>query len=274
MQKRRIAGKVLDPYVMGKDYVEFNFKNGSSLGLGNVRGLRRQSLIFEEVIEQDEIKVNEVYIPLLNEPRKMSNGLLNPYEPQSQQIYITTAGYQGTFAYQKLVEILCRSVLEPNKYFVLCGTYRIPLSCGLTAQKQIEDVINSPSFSKASFEREYESRWSDAPAGAAFSANLVASLRQVKMVELKDKRTQAQLEDGSFYAICADMSKDGAAETAVGVAKVIPKDYYFTYKFVNLFTVPSTDYMVIANTFKKAVLAYNAKLLIYDANGVGAGIRD
>lgn len=92
MQKRTIAGKVLDPYVMGKDYVEFNFKNGSSLGLGNVRGLRRQSLIFEEVIEQDEIKVNEVYIPLLNEPRKMANGLINPYEPQSQQIYVTTAG--------------------------------------------------------------------------------------------------------------------------------------------------------------------------------------
>lgn len=158
MQKRRIAGKLLDPYSMGKDYVEFNFKNGSSLGLGNVRGLRRQSLIFEEVIEQDEIKVNEVYIPLLNEPRKMSNGLLNPYEPQSQQIYITTAGYQGTFAYQKLIEILCRSVLEPGKYFVLSGTYRIPLSCGLTAQRQIEDVINSPSFSKESFEREYESR--------------------------------------------------------------------------------------------------------------------
>lgn len=274
MQKRRIAGKLLEPYVMGKDYVEFNFKNGSSLGLGNVRGLRRQSLIFEEVIEQDEIKVNEVYIPLLNEPRKMSNGLLNPYEPQSQQIYITTAGYQGTFAYQKLVEILCRSVLEPHKYFVLTGTYRIPLSCGLTAQKQIEDVINSPSFSKASFEREYESRWSDAPAGAAFSANLISSLRQVKMIELKDKRTQTQIDDGSFYAICADMAKDGAAETAVGVAKVIPKDYYFTYKFVNLFMVPSTDYMVIANSFKKAVLVYNAQLLIYDANGVGAGIRD
>lgn len=158
MQKRKVAGKILDAYKMGKDYVEFNFKNGSSLGLGNVRGLRRQSLIFEEVIEQDPIKVNEVYIPLLNEPRKMANGLINPYEPQSQQIYITTSGYQGTFAYEKLIEILCRSVLEPDKYFVLGGSYRIPLSCGLTAQKQIEDVINSPSFSKSSFEREYESR--------------------------------------------------------------------------------------------------------------------
>ena len=274
MQKRKVAGKILDAYKMGKDYVEFNFKNGSSLGLGNVRGLRRQSLIFEEVIEQDEIKVNEVYIPLLNEPRKMHNGLINPYEPQSQQIYITTAGYQGTFAYQKLIEILCRSVLEPDKYFVLSGSYRIPLSCGLTAKKQIEDVINSPSFSKSSFEREYESRWSDAPMGAAFSSNVITSLRQVKVIELKDKRTPEQLEKDCFYVICADMAKDGAADTAVGIAKVIPKDYYFTYKFINLLTIPSTDYMVVANTFKKLVLAYNAQLLVYDANGVGAGLRD
>ena len=70
------------------------------------------------------------------------------------------------------------------------------------------------------------------------------------------------------------MAKDGSAETAVGVAKVMPKEYMFTYKFVNLFTIPSTDYLVIANEFKKAALAYRAKLLIYDANGVGAGIRD
>lgn len=274
MQKRRIAGKLLDAYKMGKDYVEFNFRNGSSLNLGNVRGLRRESLIFEEVIEQDPIQVNEVYIPLVNEPRKMSNGLINPYEPQSQQIYITTAGYQNTFPYQKLIEILCRSVLEPSKYFVLTGTYRIPLSCGLTSQKQIEDIINSPSFSRSSFEREYESRWSDAPAGAAFSTNLISALRQVKLVELKDKRTDIQKENDVFYAISVDMAKDGGADTAVGVAKVTPKDHYFTYKVVNLFTIPSTDYMVVANTLKKTVKCYNAKLLIYDANGIGAAIRD
>ena len=274
MQKRKVAGKILEAYKMGKDYVEFNFKNGSSLGLGNVRGLRRQSLIFEEVIEQDEIKVNEVYIPLLNEPRRKADGLINPNEPQSPQIYITTAGYQGTFSYDKLIEILCRAVLEPTKYFVLGGSYRIPLACGLTSPKQIEDIVNSPSFSKSSFEREYESRWSDAPMGAAFSANMVSSLRQVKIVELKDKMTEKQKEDNCFYVICADMAKDGSAETAVGVAKVIPKDHYFSYKFVNLLTIPSTDYMVIANSFKKLVLTYNAKLLIYDANGIGAAMRD
>jgi hypothetical protein len=110
--------------------------------------------------------------------------------------------------------------------------------------------------------------------GAAFSANIITSLRQVKLVELKDKRTTEQKEKDCFYVICADMAKDGIADTAVGVAKVIPKENYFTYKFVNLLKVASTDYMVVANTFKKLVLTYNAKMLVYDANGVGAGLRD
>lgn len=274
MQKRKIAGKLLDAYKMGADYVEFSFKNGSHLDLGNVRGLRRESLIFEEIIEQNATKVNEVYIPLLNKPRTMANGLINPYEPQSQQIYITTAGFQGTFAYQKLVEVLAMSVLEPDKYFALGGTYLIPLKLGLTAQKQIEEVKNSPSYSPASFSREYLSRWSDAPQGAAFSSSIISALRQVKLVELEDKRTANAIADNQFYVICADMAKDGSAETAVGIARVIPKEHYFTYKFVNLLTIPSTDYMDIANEFKKLVLTYNAKLLIYDANGIGAAMRD
>ena len=274
MQKRKIAGKLLDAYKMGADYVEFAFKNGSHLDLGNVRGLRRESIIFEEIIEQDATKVNEVYIPLLNRPRTMANGLINPHEPQSQQIYITTAGYQGTFAYQKLIETLCMSILEPDKYFVLGGTYRLPLRLGLTAQKQIDEVRNSPSFSPASFAREYLSRWSDAPQGAAFSSSVISALRQVKLVELKDKRSDIAIDNNEFYVICADMAKDGTAETAVGIARVIPKEHYFTYKFINLLTIPSTDYMEIANEFKKLVLTYNAKLLIYDANGIGAAMRD
>ena len=267
-QKRTIAGKRLDAYKMGNDYVEFNFKNGSSLGLGNVRGLRKESLIFEEIIEQDPTKVNEVYIPLLNRPRAMANGLINPNEPQSQQIYITTAGFQNSFAYNKMIEILCRSILEPTKYFCLTGTYRIPLSLGLTSKKIVEDAINSPSFTKDSFEREYESRWSDAPVGAAFTSNNIAALRQVKVIELRDHLTQKQKEDGCFYVVCADMAKDGSAETAVGVAKITPGEHRFTYKFVNLFTVASTDYLDVANAFKRAAMAYNAKLLCYDANGV------
>jgi len=273
MQKIKKGGKLLDAYKMGTDYVEFNFRNGSSLQIGGVRGLRKESLIFEEIIEQDAIKVNEVLIPMLNRPRAMSNGLINPYEPQSQQIYVTTAGYQGTFAYQKMIEILCRSVIEPDKYFVIGATYRIPLANGLTSRKQIEDVINAPTFSKDSFEREYESVWSGAPAGAAFSASLISTLRQVRKVELQYNLSASQEDQDCFYVVCADMAKDGKADTAVGVAKVVPKEH-FTYKFVNLFDISASDYLVVANILKQTILKYKARLLIYDANGIGAAIRD
>ena len=271
MQKRRIAGKLIDPYIMGKDYIEFYFKNGSSLGLGNVRGLRRESLILEEVIEQDPTTVNEVYLPLLNKPRANAQGLINPYEPQSQQIYITTAGYQGTYAYDKCVETMCRSVLDPEHYIVLHGSFRIPLSCKLTSPSMIEDAKDSPSFTKESFDREYESRWSNAPKGAAFTSNLISSLRKIKKIELKPNLKPNSEE---FYVMCADMAKDGSAQTAVGIGKIIPGEHYFNYKFVNLLTIDSTDYMVVANEFKKLILKYDIKLFIYDANGVGAGIRD
>jgi len=173
-----------------------------------------------------------------------------------------------------MIEILCRSVIEPDKYFVIGATYRIPLANGLTSRKQIEDVINSPSFSKDSFEREYESVWSDAPAGAAFSASLISTLRQIKKVELEYNLSPAQEENDCFYAVCADMAKDGKADTAVGVAKVIPKDHFFTYKFVNLFDISISDYLAVANILKRTVMTYHAKLLIYDANGIGAAIRD
>jgi hypothetical protein len=210
---------------------------------------------------------------MLNRPRAMSNGLINPYEPQSQQSYVTTAGYQGTFAYQKMIEILCRSVIEPDKYFVIGATYRIPLANGLTSRKQIEDVINAPTFSKDSFEREYESVWSGAPAGAAFSASLISTLRQVRKVELQYNLSASQEDQDCFYVVCADMAKDGKADTAVGVAKVVPKEH-FTYKFVNLFDISASDYLVVANILKQTILKYKARLLIYDANGIGAAIRD
>lgn len=70
------------------------------------------------------------------------------------------------------------------------------------------------------------------------------------------------------------MAKDGSAATVVEIFKVTPKEYMFNYKLVNLFKADTTDYEKIANILKQTVLMYNARLLIYDANGIGAAIRD
>ena len=260
------------PYIQGEDYAEFRFTNGSRFDVigGHPRGGRRNFGVFEEIIEQDPVKVNEELLPLMNSPRTGYDGKINPYEKQGQKMYVTTAGYQGEFAYDKCIENLCYSVLDPDNYISLGGSYIIPLMHGRLEEQTMREIISSPSFDQDSLEREYISRWSGSKSGAVFGPSTIATLR--KIVRAEYKAADELGED--FYVISADMAKDGSADTAVIIYRVSPREYMFYYKAVNLFTINSTDYEVVANELKKTIALYDATLFVYDANGIGASLRD
>lgn len=160
MQKFRRAGKLKDPFTDSGDSVQFNFSNGSIFDVvgGHMRGGRRHSGLFEEVIDQDPDYINAEIIPLLNTLRlNPRTGEVNPGEPQGMKTYITTAGYQGTFAYDKLVETLCYSMIDPNKYIVMGGSYKIPVLHGLLVADTIREILSSPSYKAEDVDREYRS---------------------------------------------------------------------------------------------------------------------
>lgn len=260
------------PYVQGEDYAEFRFANGSKFDVigGHPRGGRRSYGIFEEIIEQDQTKVNEELLPLMNSPRIQYNGEINPHEIQAQKMYVTTAGYQGTFAYDKCIETLCYSVIDPDHYMCLGGSYVVPLMHGRLEEQTMREILSSPSFDRGSMEREYMSRWSGARSGSVFGQNTITTLRKIVRAHYRYENC----DDGSFYVIAADMAKDGSADTAVIVYRVTPGEYMFNFKTVNLFTISSTDYEVVANELKKTIALYEATLFVYDANGIGAALRD
>ena len=275
MQKFRVAGKLQEPYLQGKDYAEFNFTHGGTfdvVGSGSsIRGARRHSGIFEEVIEHDPIEINEHIIPLMNKQRITSKGIINEHEPHGSKIYVTTAGYQGTFAYEKLIETICYTAIDPDKYIVLGGSYHIPLMVGLLDQQAMVEVLSSPSFQQDSVDREYRSKWSGSPVGAAFTSNRIQELRKIIRAET---RASEKMEQDDFYVISADMAKDGSANTAVVVMKVQPKEFSFVYKVVNLYSIESSNYEEVAAIMKRTIANFDARLLIYDANGIGAALRD
>lgn len=159
MQKFRVAGQLKNAFTQGADYAEFRFSHGGIFDVvgGTIRGFRRHSGIFEEVIQLDPLFINEHVIPLLNKPREDIFGKVNPHEPNGSKIFITTAGYQGTYAYDKLIETLCYTVIDPKHYSVLGGSYVIPAMHGLLQEETIRELISSPSFARDSFEREYMS---------------------------------------------------------------------------------------------------------------------
>ncbi len=56
------------------------------------------------------------------------------------QVYVTTAGYKGTFSYDKLIQLLIRMVTEPDKAFIMGGTYRTPVAAGLIPRDFVEEL--------------------------------------------------------------------------------------------------------------------------------------
>lgn len=276
MQKRRINGKLKESWTLNKDEASFKFTHGGEfdvVGSGeSVRGGRRHSGIIEEVINQDQVALNERIIPLMNVNRRNLRGKLIPGEPHAAKIYVTTAGYQGTFAYDKVIESLCYAVIDPDSYMVLGMSFKIPMLHGLIDEKTIRETVASPTFAKDSFDREYVSIWSGAPKGAAFNAMQIRKQRILPRAEFKAHLREDQR--GSFYAMGADMAKDGEARTTVVIYKVIPKESVYTYRIVNIFDIKTSNYEIVANIFKKQIMLYNITLFVYDANGIGAAMRD
>lgn len=260
------------PFTSGKGYASWEFSGGGEFDVVSVdtaRGKRRNSGLIEEAIEQDAVKLNEKIIPLMNISRRNELGKFIPEEPHAQKIYVTTAGYQGTFAYDKFIETLLMTAIDPDNYICIAISYKIPLMHGLIEEMTIRELKSQPTYDAESFAREYESKWSGAMKGAAFSYEVMQKIRKVNRAEYKASKTS-----DDFYVVSVDMAKDGSAKTAAVVLKVKAREYNFLYKQVNAFRIDSTDYLVIANELKKAAVTYNARMLVYDANGIGAAIRD
>jgi hypothetical protein len=261
------------PFTAGKGYASYEFSGGGQfdvISVDTARGKRRNSGLLEEVIEQDSVKLNEKVIPLLNIGRRNLRGKFVEQEPHAQKVYVTTAGYQGTFAYDKFIETLIMTAIDPDNYFVMSLSYRIPMMHGLIQEITIRELKSQPTYDAESFKREYESKWSGAMKGAAFSYEIMQKVRKIKRAEYK----VSNVAHNEFYTVVADMAKDGSAKTAVVVLKVRPRDHNFLYQQVNAFTIDSTDYLKVANELKKAAIAFEARLLVYDATGIGAAIRD
>lgn len=73
-------------------------------------------------------------------PRRAMDGTVNEKEPLNRsQVYITTAGYKGTYPYDRLISFLVRMATQPDRCMVLGGTWRTPVEMGLQSKTFIQD---------------------------------------------------------------------------------------------------------------------------------------
>ena len=134
----------------GKDYVTLTFRNGSIFdvvgALDSERGGRRHGGLIDEIRDHDGELLNSVVLPLMNVSRRTPKGEVNPNEPNQQQLYMTSAGVKSSYAYERLIDVLEMSIIDPRQAFVWGCDYRIPVMHGLLDKQFIQELKMSPTY--------------------------------------------------------------------------------------------------------------------------------
>ena len=259
-----------------KNMVEYLFKNGSKLDIiaaqQSSRGKRATGGLMEECILIDQTLLNEVIIPTMNVDRRLADGSRIEEEViNKSQIYVTTAGWKNSFAYEKLIQILIQQIIEPAEAVVLGGTWRVPVMEKLLKKSFIEELKLDGTYNDSSFAREYESEWSGDAENAFFSAEKFDKHRVLLQPEYEYSGRSSK---SAYYVLGVDVGRIGCT-TEVCVFKVTPQVQGASLKtLVNIYTYDAEDFEVQAINLKRLYYKYKARIIALDANGLGIGLVD
>ena len=264
-------GKTLE----GKDKVKYMFKNGSILdnvaARESSRGQRRHGGLVEECVGVDGTILQEVIIPIMAIARRAMDGSVRQEETLNKsQIYVTTAGWKNTFPYDKLISFLVRMIMQPDRCIILGGTWRTPVEVGLQSKTFIKDQKEEGTYNEASFEREYESRWSGTVEDAFFSSEMFDRCRILNQPE---NDASSRVKNG-YYVLSVDVGRKGC-DSVVCVFNVAPQAQGAAIKkLVNIYTLTDEHFEDQAIQLKKLFYKYKARRIVIDGNGLGIGLID
>ena len=259
-----------------RDDVNYVFKNGSKINIlaakESSRGQRRTGGLMEECVLIDQTALNEIIIPTTNVNRLLPDGTrCNEEVVNKSQIYITTAGWKNSFAYDKLIQLLIRSLIEPKQVMIMGGTYETPVTEGLLDEDFVEQLKLAGTFNEDSFDREYRSIWSGDAENAFFSSEKFDKYRTLRQPE---NEFSGRSSRNAYYVIGVDVGRIGCTTQAM-VFKVTPQPQGASIKsLVNLYTYEAEHFEEQAINIKKLYFKYKARKVAIDTNGLGIGLLD
>jgi len=217
----------------------------------------------------DGEKLNKYVIPTMNVDRIARCGGVDPNEHHKAQIFITTAGYKMSFAYEKMIQLLVWMVVKGNA-FVWGGDFRIPVLHGLLNEDFVEELKEDGTYNDSDFGREYESLWSGTSADVFFNPELFDRYRVLEEPHYHEK-INPHIE--SFYILGVDVARL-RAQTVVQVVKATRSPSGYHKSLVNTFVFENRHFLEQSIEIKKKVADFNARQVILDGTGLGVGIID
>ena len=208
----------------------------------------------------------------MNVDRRLANGDRREDEVTNKsQIFVTTAGWKNSYAYEKLMMMLLEQILDPATSIVLGGSWRVPVMEGLLNKSFVQELKLDGTYNESSFSREYESEWSGDAENAYFSSESFDRHRILNQPEWEYSSRSSKL---AYYVIGVDVGRSGCTTEAL-VFKVTPNAQGTSFKsLVNIFSFEAEHFEQQAINLKKLFYAYKARILAIDGNGLGIGLVD
>lgn len=230
-------------------------------------------MIMEEAALIDSTMLNDVIIPMMNVPRRMANGRVNPEEPHQQQVYITSAGPKTTFAYEKLIELTVNEVIDPDDVFVCGSSYELPVYYGVLDKKFLNEQRMSSTLDMDSFARESQSIWTGSNSDSWFNPSKLIRIR--KLLKSERKATGSTNPD-AYYVVSVDIARTGYNDTSIVVIKVLPSSSgeAWTKKVVYIENLHNTPMPQQAARIKELNELFNPREIVVDGNTIGTGVLD
>lgn len=265
-------------FVESKDYTKLIFHNGSRYDVVQIRdsarGGRRNGGAIEEIADEkfNGDLLHSVVIPLMANDRISACGGVDPHEVHKSELYVTTAGTQQRFAYEKMSEVY-QDMINGKSAFCMGNSYELPCMHGQLDIDFVEELKESPTFSIMDFMREYESIWTGSSAESLVADDKLNNTRTVGVAEWEHSG-----QKDVIYVLAYDVARnegDANANSCLIVLKLTPKgngDYY--KEVVNIFSMEGTHDLIQAKFLKQKVKEFKAQILVIDANGLGSGVVD
>lgn len=157
-------------------------------------------------------------------------------------------------------------VMQPERCIVLGGTWRTPVAMGLQSKTFIKDQQEEGTFNEASFEREFESRWSGTTEDAFFNPEAFARARVLNQPEYEASGRSSKL---ASYIIAVDVARFKGCDTVFCILKSTPQPQGVPIKtLVNMYTMNDEHFEDQAIFAKRLYFKYNANRIVIDGNGV------
>ena len=162
-------------------------------------------------------------------------------------------------------------VIEPEKSFIMGGTYRIPVLLGLQPKNFIADLKKDSTFNEASFSREYESKWTGTVEGAFFDGE---KFDRNRILQKPEYESSGRSNKEAYYVLGVDVGRRGC-QTIICAVKVTPQPQGPAIKsLVNIYDLNEDHFEDQAINIKKLYYKYKARRIVIDANGLGIGLLD